>query len=78
MFDEMEKVISCAKEIKNAYEWNYQHAVSRLDELKEQLKNDDENDKEWIRNQILYYELLISMFDKVDSFLLKIVKDSIK
>lgn len=78
MFEEMENVISCAKEIKNAYEWNYNHAISRLDELKQQLETDEENDKEWIANQITYYEMLVSMFGKVDSFLLKIVKDSIK
>ena len=78
MFDEMENVISCAKEIKGAYEWNYQHALSRLEELKQQLETAEDSDKEWIINSIPHYEMLISMFDKVDNFLLKMVRDSIK
>ena len=74
----MESVISCAKEIRNAYDWNYKYAVSRLDELKQQLENADESDRDSIIASISYYERLTEMFGKVDSFLLKIVKDSIK
>lgn len=78
MFDEMENVISCAKEIKCAYEWNYNHAVERLEELKQQLETAEDSEKDWIVNSIPHYEMLISMFDKVDNFLLKMVRDSIK
>lgn len=74
----MENVISCAKEIKGAYEWNYNHAVERLEELKQQLETAEDSEKDWIVNSIPHYEMLISMFDKVDNFLLKMVRDAIK